>query len=70
MAAPWIDIKGGPKLRAGAALVEVNGTTTVLINGGNAISIKGGTINVSGGTVNVTGDGTVTIKGAVVNLNS
>lgn len=70
VAAPWIDIKGGPKLRAGAALVEVNGATTVLINGGNAISIKGGTINVSGGTINVTGDGTVTIKGAVVNLNS
>ncbi|WP_437876012.1 type VI secretion system Vgr family protein [Sorangium sp. So ce513] len=70
VAAPWIDVKGGPKLRAGAALVEVNGTTTVLINGGNAISIKGGTINVSGGTVNVAGDGTVTIKGAVVNLNS
>ncbi|WP_438033565.1 type VI secretion system Vgr family protein [Sorangium sp. So ce204] len=68
--APWIDIKGGPKLRAGAALVEVNGGATVLINGGSSISIKGGTINVSGGTVNVTGDGTVTIKGAVVNLNS
>ncbi|WP_437688302.1 type VI secretion system Vgr family protein [Sorangium sp. So ce176] len=68
--APWIDIKGGPKLRAGAALVEVNGAATVLINGGNSISIKGGTVNVSGGTVNVAGDGTVTIKGAVVNLNS
>ncbi len=61
ISAPWIDVKGGAKVRIGAGIIEINGGT-VIING-SAVAVNGDT-TVKGGTVNVEA-GTVNIKGTV-----
>jgi type VI secretion system secreted protein VgrG len=63
--APWIDLRGGPKLRGGAAIIELNGPTT-LLNGD--VTIQNGNITITGGTVAISGS-EVTITGGTIKLN-